>query len=197
MKTKELILESLLIQIQTELEDCDECKVDVPYWMAVLNQNLINYDELLESLEECDMFDVSFELTDEEYTFGVISIYRLFGDIVNFDLENDNTVHKIRLTYAERYWGYCECNPEDEGYDLRHNCCGNGCDWVAPVFEIYTEYNMGRSEFNGVQHDIWDLEDKYNNIDLVKKKELEESAELSRLLREKEYLETRIKELTK
>lgn len=196
MKTKELILESLLKQIQTELENCDECKVNVPRWMAVLNQSLKDYDELLISLNEYNLFDVVFVLTDQSYEFGVIQIYRLNGDTY-VDAELVDEVCRITLSDVPKWGGYCDCSPDAEGYDNRYGCCGYGCDWDAPRIDVCMVKHLGSNEFKGCEHDIWDLEDKYNNIDLVKKKELEESAELSRLLREKEYLETRIKELTK
>lgn len=165
-------------------------KVDIPYWMSVLNQHLHKYPCLIDYIGDDD-FHVTFIEADDPCIFGTINVYNTY--YINKD--DYHTIFKIKLMYEPRYWGYCECDEEDEGYDARHKCCGYGCDWNAPSFEVYKEEYVGRSSFSGIQHDIWDLEDEYYNITLEKKKELEIKLELESLKRDREILDKRLAEL--
>ena len=171
---------------------CEEGKIDIPYWMSVLNQDLHKYSCLVDYIGD-DYFNVNFERTDCYSEFGVIDIHKMSDD----NDEDCNVTFKIKLMFEPRHWGYCQCSTEDKGYDTRHKCCGNGCDWDAPSFEVYKEEYIGRSSFSGIEHDIWDLEDEYYNITLEKKRELEIKSELDSLKRDRESIDKRIAELTK
>ncbi|MET3508285.1 hypothetical protein [Halalkalibacter oceani] len=69
----------------------------------------------------------------------------------------------IEFSHEDRYWGYCECTPNLEGYDARYNCCGNGCDWSAPQVKVQKIENVLFKSFDGNASDLWELEDKWSN----------------------------------
>lgn len=75
------------------------------------------------------------------------------------------------------------------------HCCGYGCDWWAPAFEIRKSYIMGRHSWDGDEHDYWDFEDDFYKDD----KELaDKKAEEDRLIKIKELknqIETASKKL--
>lgn len=97
--------------------------------------------------------------------------------------------YEMDLGYDERYWGYCECSPEMEGYNPVHKCCGNGCDWTAPRIEIRKISDIALHAFDGVERDIWELEKNWG-------KHTENHEEELRKQRLKQ-LEDQIKELEK
>lgn len=63
--------------------------------------------------------------------------------------------YEIKLLNDPRYFAYCQCTPEDEGYDPMHECCGEGCDWEAPRVEIIKVQGMSTFSFNGIERTLW------------------------------------------
>lgn len=66
-----------------------------------------------------------------DYDEAIIDIY--FYDDNGQPL---NFYYSIELERDERYWGYCECTPDDKRYNPLYGCCGESCDWVAPSIRI-------------------------------------------------------------
>lgn len=131
----------------------------IRYYETML-QNKDMFKSLLNDLKEWNL-NISFE--DDDYNYGSYSLY-LWKEKDNDDLrpkEYAKHHYKIYLTKDERYWGYCECSPEDECYDTKHNCCGQVCDWVAPAL-IFDRIESKDASFKGYQRDIWNLEEKWN-----------------------------------
>ena len=92
--------------------------------------------------------------------------------------------YEIEFYYDPREWGYCECTPDMKDYREDKGCCGHGCDWWAPAFEMRKSYEVGNHSWNGDEHDYWDFEDDFYKDD----KELAEQEE-------KRHKELEIKEL--
>ena len=92
--------------------------------------------------------------------------------------------YEIEFYYDPREWGYCECIPDMKDYREDKGCCGHGCDWWAPAFEMRKSYEVGNHSWNGDEHDYWDFEDDFYKDD----KELAEQEE-------KRHKELEIKEL--
>ena len=63
--------------------------------------------------------------------------------------EQENFSYKIEFINNDRYLGYCECKPEDEGYKKDKDCCGYKCDWTAPSFSIEKTIFLGKNSWNG------------------------------------------------
>lgn len=147
--------------------------------------------------------DIHFE-EDETggYTYGKYSLYLwnyeeepLEEDEERYcyDQERPDYYYEIELTRDERYWGYCECNSDMEGYNHKYKCCGNGCDWVAPSFTL-KRVEENRAVFSGLERDIWKLEETWNeHLDSYNEKKKKErldyiEQQLTRLQKEKEEL---------
>lgn len=82
-----------------------------------------------------------------------------------------------------QYTGYCECTPEDEGYDIIHHCCGNcSCDYVEPV--LYTrdiEYSYRVENF--MPRKFWKFQNEiifgeFNELNRCRKELLQKQQQL-------------------
>lgn len=153
-------------------------------------------DKLSNVINDCEKYDFNFHYEEDKtegYTNGKITVY-FYNDCV----EDVNYHYEIELLYDERYWGYCECKPEDEGYNEEKQCCGCGCDWIAPRVEINKIESLARFSFDGYARDMWKLEEQWNKefgqIQEDKKKKLidEIDQEIERLLQRKAKLESEI-----
>lgn len=83
--------------------------------------------------------------------------------------------YEIQLVNDDRYWGYCQCQPTDEGFDPVHNCCGKDCDWTAPEINITKVEVKPTLTFEGFERDLWTLEkiwlSEANEDEDIRKKE--------------------------
>ncbi|WP_195966776.1 hypothetical protein [Clostridium sp. 1001283B150210_160208_E6] len=163
---------------------------DIPFIIAPLEQRLDECTELLEDLKNHGYYIDTENIDEEDYwTYAKLRIG--FYDIE--DDEDDcnylNFTYKIDFIRDERNWGYCTCSEDDEDYDARHKCCGHGCDWSAPSFTIRKEYYTGNYSWNGDEHDYWDFEDKFYNVTLEEKEDLQKKTQIK-------SLEEQIKTLT-
>ena len=118
-----------------------------------------------------------------------------------FDSEKDamsEYYYVIKFLSEDRYWGYCECTPEDPDYRKDHCCCGHGCDWVAPAFSIERMKKESYSSWNGDEHDYWDFEDSYYQDDkkaAEKKNAMEKQLKIDFLKQQIKQYEDELKEL--
>ena len=97
------------------------------------------------------------------------------------ELNCKNYHYEIHFSSEARYWGYCQCKPEDEDYNEEHQCCGHGCDWDAPAVTVYKCYDVDYGEWEGDEHDYWDFEDAFYKDDLELKARREEEAKQQRI----------------
>lgn len=132
---------------------------------------LQNKDVLKPLFNDLDNWRLDIHFEDDKtegYTYGkyILYLWNWVGDAPEDDYDYGEKTYldhhyEIELTRDERYWGYCTCSPDDEGYNDKHRCCGNGCDWVAPAFTLRKIEEWSVS-FKGVERDIWKLEEKWN-----------------------------------
>ena len=164
--------------------------IEIPFFISVLEQSINNnkYKELHKDLKELDWH---LEFIDEENCDGDIKIQIVFEKIDIF------YSYIISFGYENRHWNYCQCSEGDVDYDARYDCCGHGCDWSAPEFSITKEIYLGKSSFNGDEHDYWVYKDKYYGITEKDKKEEERLFKIKMLEEEKARIEKELSELEK
>ncbi len=156
-----------------EKENGDVVKIDLPFMVAPLLQNLYKekYSEFILNLKDY-YYSIDFI---EDTSFGYS---RSNGKLkIVFYLPNTSPLtYQINFTYEERNKqnGYCQCNYEDEGYREDKECCGHDCEWDAPSFELTKIVEIGSDSFEGDEHDYWDYEDVFYFKDNVKALEEEQ-----------------------
>ncbi|PAD70568.1 hypothetical protein CHH83_01835 [Bacillus sp. 7586-K] len=169
-------------------------------------ETLLQNKEVIEPLlHDMENWRVNIHHEDDKtegYTYGKWMIY--LWDYEGEEPEEDDWFtraeekspdyhYEIELTRDERYWGYCQCKPEMEGYNEKYKCCGDGCDWVAPSF-TFRKIKESYGKFKGAARDIWELEEKWMEYlesyeNKIKQQRLDNIEEqLSRLIEEKRKL---------
>ncbi|PHA03047.1 hypothetical protein COE51_01510 [Bacillus pseudomycoides] len=144
-------------------------------------------------IDDCEkyFFEIRHDEDDSDgYTNGKFIVY-LHDEYnpENFGLSNQLNYHyEISLKYDERYWRYCDCTPDMKGYNEAARCCGEGCDWVAPSFELEKIETIHNSSFNGEQRDLWELEKKWDTY-LIDHKDKEKQLKLKRIEEQLKYYE--------
>ena len=208
---KEDLIKKIVECLSKENED-REChsknKLNIPFLIAPLSQSLEQFDSLIKDLEEHTYYEVIYIEPEQEnyYSNGYIEITLKKNDNeLNEDekyIKENNEYsyfptdysYKINFGMDERHWGFCQCSEGDEDYDERHGCCGHGCDWTAPEYFIEKVIDLGRKEWEGDEHDYWNFEDKFYNVDEKEKQEQQKQAKINRL---KNQIEDLQKELDK
>ena len=118
-------------------------------------ENMIEYADALSTLlVDVEEHGIDICYNEDEtggYTDGTIQVY----------IHDTSRRYDIKLLQDDRMWGYCNCKPEDKGYDHLKRCCGNGCDWVAPSFEAEMVTSLGIYKYQGDQRDMWEAEKKW------------------------------------
>lgn len=158
-------------KIITELSDENEVRIDggenpldICYMVSVLDQQLDNCSDFMNVLKEENWLV-------NGYINGKIRVL-----IENKGKSNTfkDCCYYINFLHDKRHWGYCECSPEDEGYNEEYDCCGNGCDWDAPAFSIEKVERVCCGIWDGLAKDYWQYEDKFNKIQTIKSIKLEQ-----------------------
>jgi hypothetical protein len=171
-------------------------------YFETLLQNRETLKPLLDDMTEWKA-DIHFnEDRCEGYTYGTYSIYlwRYEGEepedddySYQYDQKSPDYYYEIQLTRDEQYSGYCQCSSNMKAYNEKHNCCGIGCDWLAPAF-TFRKIEEKRGVFKGLEKDIWKLEEKWDEYlashnEKAKQEKLKRIEEqLERLQKEKEEL---------
>ena len=169
--------------------------IDIPFIIAPLKQNLSQekYKDFIDSLSNYDYL-ISYEHDeDNEYINDSIDI-DFYQEYQN---EQENFSYKIEFINNDRYLGYCECKQEGEGYRKDKDCCGYKCDWTAPSFSMEKTIFLGKNSWNGSQHDYWDFEDNFYNINVELDKEKKEKERNDRIKYINNQIEKLQNELTK
>lgn len=181
MRIKDKFIKDLI----TELNDInknriayeDKNPIDVCRVVSVIDQQLEKCKEFLDDITEHTYCINGYE-DGHDFTPPRIRIF-----IEKNDSEKDpdyveyydqhNYCYYIEFTNDERYSGYCKCTSNDSGYNEKHGCCGYGCDWIAPAFNIEKSITLGGSRWNGLERDYWKYIDKFNTNEQNKNDEVE------------------------
>lgn len=199
-KIKDNFIRSLIDELndinERERVYYDKNPIDVCYIVSVIDQQLENCKEFMDVIENKKWLINGYdEDSSGGYTNGRI---RILIEKPDEEKESEymvdayeNYCYYIEFRYDERPWGYCECNSDYEGYNPKYNCCGTGCDWVAPAFKITKEIDMYYGSWNGYEKDYWEYKEKFEQ------NEENKNAEVEKYKKEqtKEFLLKQIKEL--
>jgi hypothetical protein len=172
----------------------DKLSLLIPHY-----ENLLQHKEdikpFLNDLQEWN-FDIYYEHDQSEgYTDGsfTIQLHKDVGELIEdswgeyYEQEYATFQFEIDLLHDERYWSYCTCKPDHEGYIEKYRCCGDGCDWVAPSFNLKKLESLAHKSFKGEQYEMWKLEEKW--VDHMKKQNEQKR------LKELKYIEQQLMEL--
>ena len=199
-KTLEKFLNKIVEEFKRENEDRErekESKYDIPFLISVLSQSFENdntYDKFCEDLEKYSDYGICIvkpqndyngicDVTIDLYKYIEVSSDGSFDECFD-DYETPDYEYLITFQYDSRDWGYCECTPDMPDYREDKHCCGHGCDYSAPSFDLYRVRKIAGNSWKGDEHDLWDFEDNFYLSD----KELSDK-------KEKEDKEAKIKEL--
>lgn len=198
------VVNSLIEYIECEMKDYNNeiegfNTINIPNYLAVLEQHLNEYTELLLDLQRYDWWIHLEHSNKNDYNGYTVRIYFQkapheadeWGDC-QLDFYYDIEFHDEGV-----YTGFCECAEGDMGYDARYHCCGYGCDWYKPTFSVEKITHLGASGFSGCEHDLWDYSDKYYGITVEEKKKRENEAKKLRIKEEIKSLQEELKELDK
>lgn len=172
-------IDDLVKELKRENDDreyYEKSKLNIPYIIAPLKQNLLkdDYKDFISNLSKYN-YQINYsEDTSEGYTNGSIDIYlyQKNSEHEEWNTPSEKFHYNIQFGKDQRYWGYCECNPEDNGYREDKQCCGHGCDWTAPEFSLNKVMDVGIDSWHGNAHDYWDFEDDFykSNKELAEEK---------------------------
>lgn len=161
------IIKHFLDEIVDELKRVNESDerinnqpLDIPFIMSVIYQHIEDkkFTHFINDIKHNE-YQIVYEDTPNNYhDYGQLNI-GLYSN--NENSKTLNYTYTIILSYDERYWGYCQCSPNDKDYDSRHGCCGHGCDWSAPAFAVIKNTMIGESSWCGDEHDYWNFEDNF------------------------------------
>lgn len=168
----------------------DDLLTFVGYYETLL-QHKDKLQPLFDDLEKWK-FDIRYENDNSEgYTDGKFEVHLYQTDPHNngdgFYDEYASYHYEIELLDDQRMRSYCQCTPEDEGYNPKYDCCGEGCDWYAPSFRLTKIDTMLHQSFNGDAKDLWKLEEQWDEY-LIRYKEKQKQLQL-------EEIEERIRDL--
>lgn len=170
--------------------------LDVCFIVSVIDQQIENCKEFMDELK-LDRWHINGY--DEDFSGGYTNgKIRILIEKPEEEKESDLMVdsfedycYYLEFTHDDRHWGYCQCLPDDNGFNEKYNCCGNGCDWSAPSFTIYKEIYLGGGTWKGNESDYWKYEEQFNRNSENKNEEVEQYKKQQ----EKERIEKQIKEL--
>jgi hypothetical protein len=177
--------------------------LNICYMTSVVDQQLEKCSEFIEdiTIHRYEINGYEYDNT-EGYTNGKMRVLIEKPDEEkNSEMMYDayyDYCYYIEFGYDERHWGYCDCNPGHKGFNEKHGCCGNGCDWTAPQFYLTKSVSMGGGRWDGVESDYWSYEEKFNNDEKNKNtyvEEMKKKAEIKRLETSIKDAQDRLKEL--
>lgn len=186
-------IEKAYIAFEEEGDNRDKCAFEPQYVLASLKDSFDKYlnshKEMSKAEWNCIEYPEDVEIRTYDFKETITVSYRLGKQDKELDFE---------IRGEDLYWGYCECKPNDEGYNEHHACCGMDCDWTQPVVDIFDKIPVLSTKWNGTAADFWKIEDPIED-DYNQKKEAyhkEKEAEKQERIRELESaLESMKKEL--
>lgn len=194
--TEELKSENKDREYENKSEDNKKSIFDIPFLISSLweafRAEQSTYSDFVECLNKSYDYQINIVEPDNDY-------YGICKAIVSFHISEkvyegvEDYHYEIDFFYDPRDWGYCDCTPDMEDYRVDKQCCGHGCDWWAPAFEIRKSFNMGGNSWHGDEHSYWDFEDEFYTSD----KELADKKAEDNRLREIEFLKKEIENASK
>lgn len=189
----EKIINTFIEEVITELKNessyaayYEKKEIDIPYLIAPLKQNL-HKDEYKNFISDLTKYEywVNYEEDNSGgYTNGRVDVFLIdrvanTQNTISLISSTQNFHYSIEFTIDERRLGYCDCTPEDDGYQVDKCCCGYGCDWDAPAFNIKKIEHIGNSSWAGFERNYWEFEDDFYKSDdeLSKEKAEKDKAE--------------------
>lgn len=175
-------------EYENKSEDNKKQIFDIPFLISSLweafRAEQSTYSDFIECLNKSYDYQINIVEPDNDY-------YGICKAIVSFHISEklyegfENYHYEIDFFYDPRDWGYCECTSDMSDYREDKRCCGHGCDWWAPAFEIRKSFKMGNHSWNGDEHDYWDFEDKFyaDDNELADKKAEEDKARMIKELK--------------
>lgn len=166
-----------------------EYPIDIPFYISILWQRIKDYPEKYETFLKDITYERNYEIyqkTSCDPSIWMVKIFKTFDEYleeseVNKNCEVIKYEYEINFSFDERYWGYCECEPDDKDYREDHKCCGHGCDWTAPTVSIFKCYKYDSGEWEGDEHNYWDFEDSFYKDVLEEKARKEEEEKRLRI----------------
>ena len=141
------------------------------------------YSDFIECLNKSYDYQIFIAEPDDDY-------YGICKAIISFSTSSTDFIceeyqYEINFLYEPRDWGYCECTSDMPDYREDKDCCGHGCDWWAPAFEIRKSYKISNHSWSGDEHDYWDFEDEFyaDDKELADKKAEEDKARMIKELK--------------
>lgn len=153
--------------------------LDIPFLISSLWEAFSaepnTYSDFIKCLNKAYNYQIRIVSPDNDY-------YGICKAIVDFYTSKEayegfeEYQYEIFFLYDQRDLGYCDCTPDMKDYREDKQCCGHGCDWWAPSFEIRKSYYMGKHSWNGDEHDYWNFEDEFymSDKELADKKDKED-----------------------
>lgn len=176
--------------------------LDICYMVSVVDQNIEDCKDFINDIKNKEWYINAYnEDHSNGYTNGEIEILILKPKEEQEDeltIENfEDYCYCIEFLFDERYWGYCECTPNDKGYNEKYKCCGVDCDWVAPAFRITKKIHLGYYSWAGYEKDYWKFKEQFEKNEKNKNKEIEEYKKQQRIKQIHKEIERLNKELNK
>jgi len=168
---KEQFIKNLIYELndinERQLEYNNKTKLDICWLVSCVDQQIEKCTDFIETISK---YTYCINGYDEDHSGGYTNgKIRVLIEKPNEEKESEymfdayyNYCYYIEFKYDDRMHGYCECTPEDSGYDPIHGCCGCGCDWSAPAFSITKEYSLGDYSWEGHECDYWDYERNFS-----------------------------------
>ena len=155
------------------------------------------YSDFIECLNKAYDYQILITEPDNDY-YGICKAIISFCVSDNMCDGVEDYQYEINFNYDPRDWGYCECTSDMKDYREDKHCCGHGCDWWAPAFEMRKSFSVSNHKWHGDEHDYWDFEDEFyaSNKELADKKAEEDRLrEIKELKNQIETASKKLKEL--
>lgn len=137
--------------------------------------------------------DIDIDNINNGYEVAIVKIY-LYDKQNKMEKEH---YYQLRFILDPRYYNYCQCTPDMDGYREDKGCCGYDCDATFCTCQINMIKPLCFHKWDGCEHDFWDYEDKFYETypelkDVNKKQELINS--IKRTQKEIEFAQEQLEE---
>lgn len=162
------------------------------YYHIISTSNAIK--DIILDIEKYE-YNISSEYDSNYYCRSNIDLDKFFVFLHKKDGESADYYYSFILDLQDEFLGYCECNPDDDGYVVDHKCCGVNCDWEAPIVKCEKIYEILQYPCSGsitCAKDVWNLENDWINENQERYK-----AEISMIEKKIDKFQDSIDELNK
>ncbi len=202
---KEKFIQELINELNRENEEriyYDKKPLDICYMVSVIEQKIEECEEFMQELNNKKWVIDGY---NEDYTNGYTNgKIRILIEKPEEEKESEYLVdafedycYYIEFLSDRISQGYCQCTPEDEGYNKEYKCCGVDCDWVASAIRITKEIYLGYYTWKGLERDYWEYKKQFYKKEENKNKEVEEYKRQQRIKEIQRQIEQLQEELEK